>query len=349
MGLTIAMGIGATAAGASETASTVSATFRCTAVDVTSTKHDLSNVVLRFEGGDQKFEGLRGTTGTFSGTGAFADKPIKAVFVKAGNNKSTEGPGYGEQIVPSTDTCGQSGQAGASNTGGSNTGGSNETPDPAKESKGDSAVVGATFSCDNKTVDVTSTKDISNVVLLLSDGREIKFDGLSGTSKTFTAPAGTTIVAVWIKSGSNASGDGPGYGEKVMASGAGCFTGGSTNTNTNTGGSNNTNTGNTNTGAVLGTTEVNEVAATLGTPANGTKAAVGGLEAERPRGAQVLGVTLERPARVASAGAARTAPATLAATGFALDLSSLLLASGGLLTGGTVLVRRSRRNPRSRR
>lgn len=68
---------------------------------------------------------------------------------------------------------------------------------------------------------VTSTKDLSNVVLNLYDSVndayvEHKFDGLNGYTKTFEVPeayAGMEIVGVWIKSGCNQSGDGPGYGE----------------------------------------------------------------------------------------------------------------------------------------
>lgn len=64
---------------------------------------------------------------------------------------------------------------------------------------------------------VTSTKDLSNVVLKLSNGEEYKYDNLScGKSATFVVPeehAGATIEGTWVKSGRNASGDGPGYGE----------------------------------------------------------------------------------------------------------------------------------------
>ena len=66
-------------------------------------------------------------------------------------------------------------------------------------------------------VDIVSTKDLSNVVLKFSDGRTQKFDGLSGYTGTFQGTgsnSGKRIVTVWVKSGKNASGDGPGYGEK---------------------------------------------------------------------------------------------------------------------------------------
>ncbi len=77
--------------------------------------------------------------------------------------------------------------------------------------------VSATF---NSTSSVTanSTKDLSNVVLLFADDSEQKFENLKGYSKTFSgtgANAGKTVVGVWIKSGSNKSDDGPGYGSYV--------------------------------------------------------------------------------------------------------------------------------------
>jgi hypothetical protein len=71
--------------------------------------------------------------------------------------------------------------------------------------------VTADFSIDGLSVYVTSNKDLSNVVLKFCDGTEFKFDGLSGLSGTFTK--GKTLAGVWIKSGCNQSGDGPGYGQ----------------------------------------------------------------------------------------------------------------------------------------
>lgn len=66
-------------------------------------------------------------------------------------------------------------------------------------------------------IDVDSTKDLSNVVLRFTDGDTYKFDGLSGRTGTFAgvgSDSGKLISRCWIKSGSNDSGDGPGYGEK---------------------------------------------------------------------------------------------------------------------------------------
>lgn len=69
-----------------------------------------------------------------------------------------------------------------------------------------------------QSVYVTSTKDLSNVVLGFEDGEHQKFEGLSGYSATFEGTgehAGKAIACVWIKSGCNSSGEGPGYGERL--------------------------------------------------------------------------------------------------------------------------------------
>ena len=71
---------------------------------------------------------------------------------------------------------------------------------------------------------VTSTKDLSNVVLKFDDDTYQKFDGLSGYTGTFAGTgeyAGKTVVGVWIKSGTYQSGDGPGYGEYLADDGSG--------------------------------------------------------------------------------------------------------------------------------
>ncbi|HEX2473549.1 MAG TPA: TadG family pilus assembly protein [Lacipirellulaceae bacterium] len=73
---------------------------------------------------------------------------------------------------------------------------------------------------DGRSVYVTSTKELSNVVLdfgpdEFGNPRQQKFDGLSGYTGNFEGVGdyeGLDIVGVWIKSGCNASGDGPGYG-----------------------------------------------------------------------------------------------------------------------------------------
>jgi hypothetical protein len=66
--------------------------FECFEVHITSCK-DISNVVLDFgEGEHYKFDDLDGHCLTL-GAG---DRHIVGVWVKAGNNKSGDGPGYGE-------------------------------------------------------------------------------------------------------------------------------------------------------------------------------------------------------------------------------------------------------------
>lgn len=67
---------------------------------------------------------------------------------------------------------------------------------------------------------VTSTKDLSNVVLEFADGSHQKFEGfhngfMAGTFFGTGEYEGKNVVGVWIKSGQNDSGDGPGYGEHV--------------------------------------------------------------------------------------------------------------------------------------
>jgi hypothetical protein len=64
-------------------------------------------------------------------------------------------------------------------------------------------------------VEVTSCKDLSNVVLEMCDGTQFKYDGLTEKRGTFTSPNGLNIVRVWVKSGCYMSGDGPGYGWRV--------------------------------------------------------------------------------------------------------------------------------------
>jgi len=68
----------------------------------------------------------------------------------------------------------------------------------------------------HKEVYITSTKDLSNVVLQYDDGSTQKFEGLSGQTGTFAGTgshSGDPIYKVWVKSGPNSSGEGPGYGE----------------------------------------------------------------------------------------------------------------------------------------
>jgi hypothetical protein len=82
-------------------------------------------------------------------------------------------------------------------------------------SSGDDAQIDCDF-FEEKAIAIRSTKDLSNVVLEFKDGTRQKFDDLTGHSGTFlgTGPNHRkSIVGCWVKSGRNASGDGPGYGE----------------------------------------------------------------------------------------------------------------------------------------
>jgi Flp pilus assembly protein TadG len=76
----------------------IEVTFQADSIYVESTK-DLSNVVLGFDDDTtQQFEDISGYTGTFEGTGDYADKTIVKCWVKSGSNDSGEGPGYGERF-----------------------------------------------------------------------------------------------------------------------------------------------------------------------------------------------------------------------------------------------------------
>ncbi|MDA0840997.1 MAG: hypothetical protein O3B01_23210 [Planctomycetota bacterium] len=81
-------------------------------------------------------------------------------------------------------------------------------------SLGDDAAITCNFT--SETVYIRSTKDLSNVVLEFKDGSRQKFDGLIGLDGMFLGTGehlGKQLVGCWVKSGRNASGDGPGYGE----------------------------------------------------------------------------------------------------------------------------------------
>jgi hypothetical protein len=79
--------------------------FDCFEITTVSCK-DLSNVVIELaDGSRQRFDGLSGQRGVFSGTGDHAGAQIVGVWVKAGNNKSGDGPGYGERFDAPTQEC----------------------------------------------------------------------------------------------------------------------------------------------------------------------------------------------------------------------------------------------------
>jgi len=79
----------------------ISVTFKGSSIYAVSSK-DLSNVVLELEHDgrlyQQKTEGLHDPTGEFSGTGWLAGKKITKCWINSGNNKSDDGPGYGERF-----------------------------------------------------------------------------------------------------------------------------------------------------------------------------------------------------------------------------------------------------------
>lgn len=202
----------AATAGAQETdaanTSTIDFDLDCDAGTVTvATSKDLSNVKF-FDGGTQVDErnGLSGSTNTIALVEG-ADR----VTAKAGVSES----GFDIDCAPVVPDGTPDAQP---------------EPDPEEQveapvvedeengNQGSSAVVGAVFDCTSVTV--SSTKDLSNVVLQFADGTVQKFDGLSGEKGTFAgtgANDGAVITGVWIKSGNNASGDGPGYGEFIAS------------------------------------------------------------------------------------------------------------------------------------
>ena len=72
-----------------------------------------------------------------------------------------------------------------------------------------------TFRADD--VYVVSTKDLSNVVMEFSDGSRQKIEGLTSPTGYFRGTGGNynkSITKIWVKSGTNESGEGPGYGER---------------------------------------------------------------------------------------------------------------------------------------
>jgi hypothetical protein len=103
----------------------------------------------------------------------------------------------------------------------------------ASEVRAEAVAVGANTSStslsQNTSVHVTSTKELSNVVLdfgpdEFGNPQHQKFDSLAGYSGNYAgtgAYEGLQVAGVWIKSGCNASDDGPGYGEYVAAPGDG--------------------------------------------------------------------------------------------------------------------------------
>lgn len=69
------------------------------------------------------------------------------------------------------------------------------------------------FSSGCSSVEVWSSKDLSNVVIVTFDGEVFRFEDLDGMHGEF-APDDGRIERVYVKSGNNHSGEGPGYGER---------------------------------------------------------------------------------------------------------------------------------------
>lgn len=107
----------------------------CTSIDVVSSK-DISNVVLQFDDGDtQRFEDLpERRTGTFAGTGDDSGEVITTAWIKSGNNKSGDGPGYGARFdfTDDLDDCTSdsqtSGSTGTTNDDGTQSNDSDQRP-----------------------------------------------------------------------------------------------------------------------------------------------------------------------------------------------------------------------------
>jgi Flp pilus assembly protein TadG len=86
------------------------------------------------------------------------------------------------------------------------------TVEGADPTRGNEPKIFVTFKGDS--IDVVSSKDLSNVVLYFEDGSSHKFDNLNqGKTGTFSW-YGKKIARCYVKSGQNDSGEGPGYGER---------------------------------------------------------------------------------------------------------------------------------------
>jgi hypothetical protein len=141
------------------------------------------SIKLEFDNGKTQTIDQSATSGTYAGSGQRAGDEIETVWV----------------IFPGGDDVTIGGQSG----------------------QGCRPHVDVTFHGNGTSVVIESTKDLSNVVLEFDDGSQHKFDGLNqGRTGTFAGVgqhAGKVIAGVWVKSGCNQSGDGPGYGERFDA------------------------------------------------------------------------------------------------------------------------------------
>jgi hypothetical protein len=131
--------------------------FECYEVHVVSCK-ELSNVVVEYaDGSVYKYDGLEGHYGTF-GAG---EKEIVGAWVKAGNNASGDGPGYGERIEPEGDECDDGGAGGSGGDGGSGgVGGKGGTAGAGgMDASGGTGGVGCECECDDEDSDSDSDSD----------------------------------------------------------------------------------------------------------------------------------------------------------------------------------------------
>jgi hypothetical protein len=78
---------------------------------------------------------------------------------------------------------------------------------------GSSADVDIEYDCAAGTATITSTKDSSNVVVSVN-GVETKTDELTGQTYVVDLESLENLDTIWVKSGNNATDDGPGYGQR---------------------------------------------------------------------------------------------------------------------------------------
>lgn len=163
--------------------------FRYNIADV-ETNGNISSVTIRYSNGSQQTLSGSGSSGTFRGTGSNENRDITRVTVQV--SKEVQNADVNQNPVLLTGAA------------------------PVWSTQ---AQIYVYFSGDRKSVYATADKDLSNVVLEFCDGVHYKFDGLRGTSGWFWgigANADKVIKRVWVKSGSNFSNDGPGYGERFV-------------------------------------------------------------------------------------------------------------------------------------
>ncbi|HVE75308.1 MAG TPA: hypothetical protein VND22_00910 [Actinomycetota bacterium] len=183
-------------------AASITVSIDCMTFTAGSSK-DISNIVVQLaDGSIVRFEGLSGTS--YSKT---FDQNISTVWVKSGSNHSGDGSGYGERFDATECNTDNDGDP-------ADDGDDDDADDDDADDDGDPAddAASITVSIDCMTFTATSSKDISNIVVQLADGSIVRFDGLSG--HTFSKTFNQNISTVWVKSGSNHSGDGSGYGER---------------------------------------------------------------------------------------------------------------------------------------